>query len=133
MSEIGFRIELKANYDDAIAKATTALKQQGFGVLTTIDVQATLKQKLNTEFRRYVILGACNPPLAQRALDTDLDVGLLLPCNVIVYEANSSAIVSIVDPLSMLGVIANPALEAVAIEARDKLRRVANALQEENG
>ncbi len=129
MSEIGFCIKLKTNYDDAIAQATAALKQEGFGVLTTIDVQATLKQKLNTDFRRYVILGACNPPLANRALETDLDVGLLLPCNVIVYEENGGAVVSIVDPLSMLGVVANPALESVANDAREKLKRVAEELR----
>lgn len=130
MSEIGSRIELKTDYENAIARTTAALKQEGFGVLTTIDVQATLKQKLDAEFRRYVILGACNPPLAHRALNTDLDVGLLLPCNVIVYEENDATVVSIVDPLSMLGVIANPALEAVASEAREKLQRVARKLRE---
>jgi uncharacterized protein (DUF302 family) len=130
MNEIGTRIELKTNYDDAIVKTTAALKEEGFGVLTTIDVQATLKQKLSTDFRRYVILGACNPPLAYRALSTDLDVGLLLPCNVIVYQENDGAVVSIVDPLSMLGVIANPTLEPVANEAREKLRRVADRLRE---
>ena len=128
MSEIGFRIELTSNFEDAIAKATTALKQEGFGVLTTIDVQATLKQKLDADFRRYVILGACNPALAHRALNTDLDVGLLLPCNVIVYEHEGGSVVSIVDPLSMLGVIANPALESVANEARVKLQRVTSKL-----
>ncbi len=130
MSEIGYRVELKTDYENAIAKTTAALKTEGFGVLTTIDVQATLKQKLNAEFRRYVILGACNPPLAQRALNTDLDVGLLLPCNVIVYEENGGSVVSIVDPLSMLGVIANPALEQVANEAREKLQRVTDKLSE---
>lgn len=130
MSEIGSRIELKADYENAIAVTTAALKEEGFGVLTTIDVQATFKQKLDAEFRRYVILGACNPPLAYRALNTDLDVGLLLPCNVIVYEEKDAAVVSIVDPLSMLGVIANPALEAVASEAREKLQRVARKLSE---
>lgn len=129
MSEIGSRVELKTDYENAIARATAALKAEGFGMLTTIDVQATLKQKLNAEFRRYVILGACNPPLAHRALNTDLDVGLLLPCNVIVYEENGGAVVSIVDPLSMLGVIANPALEQVANEAREKLKRVASTLR----
>lgn len=129
MSEIGSRVELKTDYETAIARATAALKAEGFGVLTTIDVQATLKQKLNAEFRRYVILGACNPPLAQRALNTDLDVGLLLPCNVIVYEENGGAVVSIVDPLSMLGVIANPALELVAHETREKLKRVVSTLR----
>lgn len=125
MSEIGFHVELKTDYEDAIAKTTAALKAEGFGVLTMIDVQQTFKQKLNADFRRYVILGACNPPLAYRSLNTDLEVGLLLPCNVIVYEENGGAVVSIVDPLSMLGVIASPELESVANEARTKLGRVA--------
>lgn len=125
MSEIGFHVELKTDYEDAIAKTTAALKAEGFGVLTMIDVQQTFKQKLNADFRRYVILGACNPPLAYRSLSTDLEVGLLLPCNVIVYEENGGAVVSIVDPLSMLGVIASPELESVANEARTKLGRVA--------
>lgn len=131
MGEIGSRIELKTDYENAIARTTAALKQEGFGVLTTIDVQATFKQKLDAEFRRYVILGACNPTLAYRALTTDFDVGLLLPCNVIVYEKSGGSVVSIVDPLSMLGVIANPWLEAVACEAREKLKRVAQVLREE--
>ncbi|MCC7165596.1 MAG: DUF302 domain-containing protein [Anaerolineae bacterium] len=131
MSEIGSRIELKTDYENAVAVTTAALKEEGFGVLTTIDVQATFKQKLDAEFRRYVILGACNPPLAYRALTTDFDAGLLLPCNVIVYEKSGGSIVSIVDPLSMLGVIANPWLEAVARDAREKLKRVAQMLREE--
>lgn len=130
MSEIGFRVELKTNYEDAIAKTTAALKAEGFGVLTTIDMQETLKQKLNVEFRRYVILGACNPPLANRALTTDLDVGLLLPCNVIVYEENWGAVVAIVNPRAMLSIIPNPELETIANEARTKLQRVADTLRE---
>ena len=97
MSNIGFEIRLNASYDEALQRATAALKEEGFGVLTTIDVKETLKAKLNVDFRRYVILGACNPPLAHRALNTDLDVGLLLPCNVIVYEQDSGAVVSIVE------------------------------------
>ena len=129
MSEIGFRVRLNVSYDDAVAKATAALKEEGFGVLTTIDVKETLKQKLNADFQRYVILGACNPSLAHRALTADLDVGLLLPCNVIVYEEDGGAVVSIVDPQVMLGVITNSALEPIANEAREKLRRVAEKLR----
>ena len=94
---------------------TAALKQAGFGVLTEIDVQATLKKKLNVDFQRYIILGTCNPPLAHRAPSTDLDVGLLMPCNVVVYESGPhESMVALVDPLSMLGVIASPALEPIA-------------------
>ena len=129
MSEIGFRVRLNVSYDDAVAKATAALKEEGFGVLTTIDVKETLKQKLNADFQRYVILGACNPSLAHRALTADIDVGLLLPCNVIVYEEDGGAVVSIVDPQVMLGVITNSALEPIANEAREKLRRVAEKLR----
>ena len=128
MRDIGFQVRLNASYDEAVQRATAALKEEGFGVLTTIDVKETLKQKLNVDFRRYVILGACNPPLAHRALNADLDVGLLLPCNVIVYEQDSGAAVSLVDPLVMLGVMANPAVEPIANEAREKLRRVAEKL-----
>ncbi len=129
MRDIGFQVRLNVSYDEAVQRATTALKEEGFGVLTTIDVKETLKQKLNVDFRRYVILGACNPPLAHRALNADLDVGLLLPCNVIVYEQDGGAVVSLVDPLVMLGVMANPAVEPIANEAREKLQRVADKLR----
>ena len=124
--DYGMRVHLDLSYNDAIEQVTAALKAEGFGVLTTIDVQATLKQKLDVDFRRYVILGACNPPLAHRALTTELEIGLLLPCNVIVYEAEGGAgsIVSIVDPHAMLGTGINPALAPVADEAAARLRRV---------
>ena len=128
-SELGFTVELDAPYEAAIEQVTAALKAQGFGVLTTIDVQATLKQKLNVERGKYAILGACNPPLAHRALELALEVGLLLPCNVIVYEnAAGGSTVSIVDPLSMLQLAGNADLGAVAREAQDRLRLVAEAL-----
>ena len=104
------------------------LKQEGFGVLTEIDVKATLKKKLDVDFRKYVILGACNPPLAHQALTAELEIGLLLPCNVIVYEVNGGSVVSIVDPISMLDVVANPDIQPVADEARTRLGRVAKAL-----
>jgi uncharacterized protein (DUF302 family) len=128
--QIGFTVKLNTSYAEAIQRATDALKSEGFGVLTSIDVKETLKQKIGADFRRYIILGACNPALAHRALSADLDVSLLLPCNVIVYEDKSQSVVSIVDPKAMLGILANPALEAVAEEARVKLRRVAQALSE---
>jgi uncharacterized protein (DUF302 family) len=103
---------------------------EGFGVLTHINVQDTLKQKLDVDFRRYVILGACNPTLAHRALSTELELGLLLPCNVIVYEDDSSlgSVVSIIDPIVMLSVGINPDLAAVSEEASARLRRVQSAL-----
>jgi uncharacterized protein (DUF302 family) len=129
--DYGMRVHLDLSYNDAIERVTTALKAEGFGVLTTIDVKATLKQKLDVEFRRYVILGACNPTLAHRAFSTELEIGLLLPCNVIVYEAEDGAgsVVSIVDPHAMLGTGINPALAPVADEAAARLRRVLAAMQ----
>ena len=132
MTQIAYQFNKTVNlpYEAAIEQVTAALKDEGFGVLTTIDMQATLKQKLNADFRRYVILGACNPQLAYQALQNELEIGLLLPCNVIVYEGESAdrSVVSIVDPQAMLGLVENPALDAVATEARARLQRVAAAL-----
>jgi uncharacterized protein (DUF302 family) len=110
-------------FDDARVRITEALKQEGFGVLTEIDVQSTLKAKLNQDFRRYAILGACNPQLAHRALSTDLGVGLLLPCNVCVWEEEGGSVVSIARPDVMFQVVNNSALEPVAEDADQRLRR----------
>jgi uncharacterized protein (DUF302 family) len=120
----GLRVEIAANYEEAVERATDALKAQGFGVLTTIDVKQTLKQKLDRDFRKYVILGACNPPLADRALHTELEIGLLLPCNVIVYELSPGrSAVSAMAPLTALGIVGeNAELQAVAAEADRRLR-----------
>ena len=123
-----FSARLRLPYEGAVARVAAALKAEGFGILTEIDVQATLKQKLGIPFRRYVILGACNPHLAHRALQVDLDVGLLLPCNVTVYEDGAESVVSIVDPTALLGVLEDPALRPVAEEAAAKLRRVVGTL-----
>jgi uncharacterized protein (DUF302 family) len=128
IADYGLRVRLDLPYAQTIERVTSALKEQGFGVLTEIDVKATLKKKLDADFRKYVILGACNPPLAYRALSAELEIGLLLPCNVIVYEENGGSVVSIVDPISMLGVVDSPELEPVANEARARLQRVAEAL-----
>ena len=124
--DYGMRTHLDVPYETGIERVTAALKTEGFGVLTTIDVQSTLKQKLDVDFRRYVILGACNPTLAHRAMSTELEIGLLLPCNVIVYEDDRGpgSVVSIVDPHAMLGTGINPALAPVADEAAARLRRV---------
>ena len=128
-TEYGFRTPLDVPYEEAIEKATAALKEEGFGILTEIDVKATLKKKLNADFRRYIILGACNPKLAYQALQNELEIGLLLPCNVIVYETDEGqSVVSIVDPLSMLGVVENPKLDPIAQEARTRLQQVIEAL-----
>lgn len=128
ITDYALRTRLDLPYEQAIERVTAALKEEGFGVLTEIDVKATLKKKLDADFRKYVILGACNPPLAYQSLNAELDVGLLLPCNIIVYEENGGSVVSIVDPISMLGVIENPKLEPVAREAQARLQRVIKAL-----
>jgi len=127
----GLRIEIPASYEQAVERATSALKAQGFGVLTTIDVQQTLKQKLGRDFRKYTILGACNPPLADRALRAELEVGLLLPCNVIVYEVSPGhSVVSAMAPMAALGIVGdNPELRAVAAEADTRLRGALAAIE----
>ena len=124
-------VTLPVSFDSAVANATAALKAEGFGVLTSIDVQQTLKTKLNRDFRKYVILGACNPALADRALQAELEIGLLLPCNVIVYEtASEQSVVAAMAPLVALGIVgANPALQDVAREADQRLRRALAALE----
>jgi len=130
-TDYGFRATLNVPYEEAIEQATSALKEEGFGILTEIDVKATLKKKLDADFQRYVILGACNPKLAYQALQTELEIGLLLPCNVIVYETNEGqSVVSIVDPILMLGVVEKDELEGVANEAKARLSRVVKKLAE---
>ena len=128
----GLKVSLPIAYEEAVAQAVDALKAQGFGVLTTIDVQQTLKTKLDRDFRKYVILGACNPPLADRALHAELEVGLLLPCNVIVYETGAaSSVVAAMAPLAALGIVGdNPALAEVAHDAERRLRDALTALQQ---
>ncbi len=128
--ELGFSTVLELPIDAAIERAKEALKYEGFGVLTTIDVRSTLKEKIDVDFVPYVILGACNPSLAHQALGINKDVGLLLPCNVIVYEEHGKSTVTIVNPEVMLSQGGtSDELEAVAAEASVKLRRVAAALR----
>lgn len=130
-TDYGIHTTLNASYDEAIEKVTAALKEEGFGILTEIDVKATLKKKLNADFRRYVILGACNPPLAHRALQSELEIGLLLPCNVIVYEMDEGqSTVSIVDPMLMVSMTQSGELPEVAREAKARLSRVIEKLSE---
>ena len=125
----GFSCRLPLNIAAAKAEAIAALKQEGFGVLTEVDVQATLKAKLGVDYRPYVILGACNPQLAYQGLQIEPELGLLLPCNVIVYDnGDQTSTVSIVDPFQMMGVVPNPALEPMASEANTRLRRVLDHL-----
>jgi uncharacterized protein (DUF302 family) len=129
-TSIGICTTLNLPYEQAVQKTTDALKAEGFGVLSQIDMQATLKLKLDVDFRRYLILGACNPPLVHRALSANLDIGLLLPCNVIVYEDGDGSMVTAVDPLEMLGVLKeDPVANEVAVEAKAKLQRVIASLK----
>lgn len=132
--ELGFRAVLNLSYTDALERVTAALKEEGFGVLTRIDVQATLKQKLGADFIPYAILGACNPPLAHRALQSNLDMGLLLPCNVIVYEQDDArTMVSVINPMTMMELAPSEALQGVAREATERLSRVIHALSKGGG
>lgn len=125
----GFGTTIDTSFDEAIERTKAALKAEGFGVLTTIDVKATMKEKIDVEFEPYVILGACNPHLAYRALQAEHELGLLLPCNVIVHQHGDTCRVSVIDPAQMLGFVqGNPALDEVAAEAELKLRRVVESL-----
>jgi len=125
----GFGVHLESPFDDVMSRTRAALKEQGFGILTEINVQQTLKEKLDVTFRRYVILGACNPPLAHRALTAEIDIGLLLPCNVVLYEEGTGTTVKVMDPQAALGLVANPTIAPVAAEARARLERALHALQ----
>src|SRR5512145_2651057 len=121
---LGITVHLRTDYETAIRRVTEALQGEGFGVLTEIEVQATLKKKLDVDFRPYKILGACNPPLAYRALQAAPEVGLLLPCNVTVSQVEEGMVeVALVDPIAMLGVVTHPDLKLVADEARARLER----------
>jgi uncharacterized protein (DUF302 family) len=130
--EIGFEVRIDQPYEAALEKVIAALKVEGFGVLTSIDVKSTLKEKLNADFRPYAILGACNPPLAHRALSQDAVAGLLLPCNVTVEEeSEGKSVVRLANPEAMLTIgnlEGDPVLLEVAQEARARLERVAEAL-----
>jgi len=129
----GMGIEVALSYEVALDRTMEALKREGFGVLTTIDVKQTLKQKLDKDFRKYTILGACNPALAHRAFQAELEVGLLLPCNVIVYEGETAgrSVVSALAPMAALGIVGgNPDLKDVAREADERLRRALKTLED---
>ncbi len=120
--------KLLASFEDTLARTEAALKTEGFGVISRIDIQQTLKSKIDVEFRPYTILGACNPTLAHRALSAEIDAGVMLPCNVIIYEQDDGqTLVNVVDPLQTLARESGP-LEAIAKEAREKLERVLERL-----
>ena len=125
----GIRTTVKGSYEETIPRVTDALKQEGFGILTQIDVKDTLKKKLDVDFPKYVILGACNPPLAHQALTAETEIGLLLPCNVIVYEGKDGrTVVAAQDPDAALGIVGNPAIAPIAKDARERLVRVIKSL-----
>jgi len=124
----GFSKTTDYSFEQAIEKVTDELKKEGFGVLTTIDVKDTLKKKIDVDFKKYTILGACNPKLAHSALLVEEELGLLLPCNVIVYEKKDKTVISIFDPRVMTIVIENPEMKSVAEEVKTKLERVLEAV-----
>ncbi|GAC1357492.1 MAG: DUF302 domain-containing protein [Ktedonobacteraceae bacterium] len=127
-SDYSFGTPLNMPYEEAIKHVKEALKAEGFGVLTEIDVRKTLQEKLGIEMEPYMILGACNPQLAYRALQQELEIGLLLPCNVVVRTEGSGSRVEIADPKSMLGIVGNEHLDAIAQEAAQRLQRTLAAL-----
>jgi len=126
--QYGFSKTVDMPYEQAIEKVTAELKKEGFGVLTSIDVKETLKQKINVDFKKYAILGACNPPIAHRALQEEEELGLLLPCNVIVYEKDDKTCVSIFDPMVMTWIMENDQMKPIATEVQEKLQRVLKAI-----
>ena len=131
-SRYGMGVDVALPYEQALERTTEELKKEGFGVLTTIDVKQTLKQKLDKEFRRYTILGACNPALAHRALSAEKDIGLLLPCNIIVYEGDTpgTSVVAAMDPIEALSLTGRSDIQAVATEVRERLQKVLEHLEQ---
>jgi len=126
---VGFSVDVPLAYEEADLRTRELLKAEGFGILTEIDVRATMREKLDVDFPRYEILGACNPPLAHRALQAEPGVGLLLPCNVVVAEREEGGTrVSFMDPMTILALVDNPALDVIAVDVAERLRRVAEAL-----
>jgi len=120
----GMRREVRWSFEDAVAKVREQLQKEGFGVLTEIDVKATLKKKLDIDFDKYIILGACNPTLAHKALQAEQDLGLMLPCNMIVYEKDGKTFVAAIKPTAQMEKIGNPKLHVIAKEVEEKLKRV---------
>lgn len=130
MTAFGIRKALRATYDEALSRVPEALKAEGFGVLTEIDIQSTLKQKLGVDFRRYKILGACNPPFAHQALQAELEVGLVLPCNVVVYEGDDGhAVVLAMDPTKTMAGTGNAKLAELSYAVKEKLTRALDKLE----
>jgi uncharacterized protein (DUF302 family) len=126
--EYGYVIRVDLPFEDVVARLEAGLKNEGFGVLCKIDIQAKLKEKLGVDFPRYVILGACNPPLAYQALQEEINLGLLLPCSAVVYERDGQVSVGAVDAAKMLSVVGNPAMELMAKDVNEKLRRAVDSV-----
>jgi uncharacterized protein (DUF302 family) len=126
--QYGFSKTVDLPFEQAIDKVTEELKKEGFGVLTTIDVKETLKKKIDVDFKKYTILGACNPPIAHKALQEEEELGLLLPCNVVVYEKDDKTRVSIFDPMVMTWIIENDNMKPIATEVQERLQRVLNSI-----
>lgn len=121
----GFKKKVDLSFDEAVCKVTNELKKEGFGVLTEIDIVATLKKKLNVDLKSYKILGACNPPFAFKSLQEEPDIGLMLPCNVIVYITDKKeTMIAAIDPIASMSAVRNPALEEIATTVQNKLKRV---------
>lgn len=125
----GFGADLNLDYEAAVDRVRDALKNEGFGVLTEIDVKRTMQEKLGEQIEPYIILGACNPQLAFRALSGEREIGLLLPCNVVVRALDQGSRVEIADPAMLLGIVGNPELDSVAAEAKQRLQRALGALR----
>ena len=121
-----FSKTINTDFDNAVIRVTEELKKEGFGVLTDIDVKATLKKKLGADFHKYRILGACNPPFAYQALQAEDKIGTMLPCNVIVQEKNGKSEISAIDPMASMQAVENEKLEGIAHQVREKLRKVIN-------
>jgi uncharacterized protein (DUF302 family) len=128
MIAYGFRKQVDAPFEEAVAAVTARLKEQGFGILTQIDVKEKFKEKLGIDFQKYVILGACNPANAHQALLAEEDIGLLLPCNVVVYEKDGGSVVSIIKPTVAMQMVDNPQLKGIAEAVEAKLEKVMAAL-----
>lgn len=124
----GYKRNVLLSFAETVEKVKNELSKEGFGVLTEIDVKATLKKKLNVEYDNYLILGACNPPFALKALQAEKDIGLLLPCNLIVYEDGGSVFVSAILPTVAMGMVESPSLASIASEVEKKLRRVVDSV-----